>query len=84
MSRPETGPMQFGDDWPGVFIRGDNAFHYAMCLRDVLNNVSVPTGMNAISAAVVEGLIELLHSCDVRQKPESAVLKAYDDCAVIK
>lgn len=20
--RPETGPMQFGDDWPGVFIRG--------------------------------------------------------------
>lgn len=23
--RVETGPVQFGDDWPGVFIRGDNA-----------------------------------------------------------
>jgi hypothetical protein len=31
--RPETGPMRFGDDWPGVFIRGDNAMMYAMTLR---------------------------------------------------
>lgn len=23
--RAETGPMKFGDDWTGVFIRGDNA-----------------------------------------------------------
>ena len=25
MTRPETSPMQFGDDWPGMFIRGDDA-----------------------------------------------------------
>lgn len=31
--RVETGPVQFGDDWPGVFIRGDNAAYYAMVLR---------------------------------------------------
>lgn len=23
--RVETGPLQIGDDWPGFFIRGDNA-----------------------------------------------------------
>lgn len=23
--RPETGAMQFPNDWPGVFIRGDEA-----------------------------------------------------------
>ncbi|HEV3438751.1 MAG TPA: hypothetical protein VG122_15405 [Gemmata sp.] len=23
--RVETGAVQFGDDWPGLFIRGDNA-----------------------------------------------------------
>lgn len=28
--RVETGPVQFGDDWPGAFIRGDNAGWYAM------------------------------------------------------
>jgi hypothetical protein len=27
-ARPGTGPMQFGDDWPGVFIRGDDAIGY--------------------------------------------------------
>ena len=26
MRRMESGPVQFGeDDWPGVFLRGDNA-----------------------------------------------------------
>jgi hypothetical protein len=31
--RPETGPMKFGDDWTGVFIRGDNAAGYVTALR---------------------------------------------------
>lgn len=25
IARVETGPVQFGEDWPGVFFRGDNA-----------------------------------------------------------
>ena len=36
--RPETGAMSFGDDWPGLFIRGDNAFAFALALRSVLAN----------------------------------------------
>ena len=31
--RVETGPVQFGDDWPGVFIRGDDAFGLVMQLK---------------------------------------------------
>ena len=23
--RIETGPVQFGSDWPGLFVRGDDA-----------------------------------------------------------
>lgn len=30
--RVETGVVQFGQDWPGVFIRGDNAFYWAQIL----------------------------------------------------
>lgn len=30
--RVETGPTRFGDDWTGVFIRGDNAFGFCMYL----------------------------------------------------
>ncbi len=31
--RVETGAVQFGDDWPGIFIRGDNAFAFAMAIE---------------------------------------------------
>ena len=29
VGRVETGVVQFGDDWPGVFVRGDDAAYYA-------------------------------------------------------
>lgn len=35
--RVETGPVQFGDDWPGLFIRGDSAFGLAMSIHEVLS-----------------------------------------------
>lgn len=37
-ARPETGPMRFGDDWTGVFIRGDNAGWYGLALRTLLES----------------------------------------------
>jgi hypothetical protein len=30
--RVESGPLQFADDWPGVFIRGDDAAAFAGAL----------------------------------------------------
>lgn len=36
--RVETGPIQFGDDWPGVFIRGDNAGWYAFMLKRLIQS----------------------------------------------
>lgn len=49
--RVETGPVQFGDDWPGVFIRGDHAAYYAMLLGQVIAGVSDPATL-----AMLEGL----------------------------
>lgn len=60
--RVETGVVQFGDDWPGVFIRGDDAFYLSTALTGGL-------GWPAKQEAVTR-LIALLASCDVRQKPE--------------
>lgn len=37
--RIESGPLQFGDDWPGVFIRGDSAGWYAMNLKMVIERL---------------------------------------------
>ena len=38
--RVETGPVQFNDDWPGVFIRGDNAGWLALCLEQYMKRVA--------------------------------------------
>jgi hypothetical protein len=35
--RAETGSMKFGQDWTGVFIRGDDCMAYQMYLRPVLD-----------------------------------------------
>lgn len=67
--RVETGPVQFGPtDWPGVFIRGDNAFNYAMHLRALLN---ASDDTDAIGKMVVQGLLDLFDSCIVKPVDES-------------
>ena len=62
--RPETGAMSFGDDWPGVFIRGDNAFAFALALRSVLANAKSDR-IDWLSLGVLQSLAELLESCRV-------------------
>ncbi len=37
--RIETGSVQFGRDWPGVFIRGDTALSYVFELRKILEEL---------------------------------------------
>lgn len=69
MSRVETGVLQVGDDWPGVFIRGDNALMgYAPALRTVLHYFSIDKDdencfEKMMSKAQVESLLKLLESC---------------------
>ena len=60
-SRVECGPVQFGDDWPGVFLRGDHALHYAMTLECALDAIADP-----FAKAVLRGLANDLKSCDAR------------------
>lgn len=59
--RPETGPMQFGDDWPGVFIRGDNALMgFAPA---VYKAMQVLPESEWLTRAQLSGLLETLKSC---------------------
>lgn len=39
--RVESGTIQFGTDWPGVFIRGDSAAWAAMLLKTLLESGKV-------------------------------------------
>jgi len=55
MTRVETGVVQFGNDWPGLFIRGDNALGYALALDSVKSD-------NPIAELKLQELAELLHA----------------------
>lgn len=37
--RVETGPVQFGDDWPGMHFRGDSAFGLALQIKVVIQAI---------------------------------------------
>ncbi len=67
--RPETGPMQFGDDWPGVFIRGDNALAFSHAIIITLDRASKGDLLDYLSVAMLRGLGETLASCRNRQRP---------------
>lgn len=79
MSRPETGPMKFDDDWTGVFIRGDNAFHYGMVLKEILSRLETIEEITSI-----EVLIELLSSPTYESvfnaNKNVQKLKSFSDC----
>lgn len=68
-SRPETGPMQFGSDWPGIFIRGDEALHYvsiiALTLAELAKRdpASSKPAMGDFHKHALYGLGKLLASC---------------------
>lgn len=58
--RIETGVIQFGNDWPGVFIRGKHAFDFYMRLSNFIEDEN-------LSCGVIDELCELFKSSDIRE-----------------
>jgi hypothetical protein len=58
--RVESGPIQFGDDWPGYFIRGDQAFALRAALESTLRGEE-----DFITNAQIQSFIEDLDKCFV-------------------
>lgn len=73
--RAETGCMKFGDDWRGLFIRGDNAWHYAEHLRKVL-----PLA-DPFARAVLTGLLQELFNTNERMdQVDVQLMKPFEEC----
>jgi len=80
--RPETGPMQFGDDSPGMFIRGDEASIFAKKLKGVLAERQTallhdPIAGDPSRTSDLEGLIATL---DKAATSDVRVLKPWREC----
>ena len=67
--RVETGPIVFGEDWPGTFIRGDNAMAYALALRALLDYGSRGEFQDALDRSVLRGLLSDLESSNLVTRP---------------
>jgi hypothetical protein len=88
--RPESGAMKFGDDWTGVFFRGDTAFHYGIALKELLEQFPIPPADDqdsspAFAKMILKGLVDDLLSCDERtireQNTPVQKLRPFDECA---
>jgi hypothetical protein len=40
LPRVETGAVQFGDDWPGLFLRGDNALALVIWIQSLCEQLA--------------------------------------------
>lgn len=90
--RVETGVMKFGDDWPGVFIRGDDAFACAEALQTLLDkarkDLSTIEGSHDLASFTavlsLEPLLRDLRDSNVGSPKSShyveQILKPFKDC----
>jgi hypothetical protein len=69
--------MVFEDDWPGVFIRGDNAWAYAHSLKRALEGES-----NVLDINLLKGLVALLLSCQVSAKNKPMSTQVMNSCEI--
>lgn len=60
--RVETGPIQFGRDWPGIFLRGDDAGPFGFLLGEYLDD---PSPRNLVVREQLRDFARLLRSCEV-------------------
>ena len=75
--RVETGPVRIGDDWAGLFLRGDNALFMA---HAVARAADALRATDPLTAVMVDGLVTDMRSC---QEPcEARPLYAHPDPAV--
>jgi hypothetical protein len=68
-TRPETGGMRFGDDWRGVFIRGDDAINYYLSLVSVIRSKGTTETEQLIALAQLTGLADTLYRACQTQLP---------------
>jgi hypothetical protein len=90
MSRIETGPVKFGEDWTGIFIRGDNAMYYSMLLLNLINELELinksksidDQNVDLIHLLTLKGFANLLGSINENESYNRDIqkLKEYEQC----
>jgi hypothetical protein len=70
--RIETGPLQFCNDWPGVFVRGDEAMTTLGESGVLLSFCQTQTTANTSILSALSDLADTLVSCDARKRDDAS------------
>ena len=62
--RVESGPIQFGNDWPGLFMRGDDAFGHAFDICTVWGWIKDKYGADPMPSGLVMAMMKLAGVAD--------------------
>lgn len=87
--RAETGPLAFGTDWPGVFIRGDDSKNYELHLAALLDyfeekirtaeELTEEDAMQLVHIELLRGLQSTLASSDVSNEAPVQHVKSWEN-----
>ncbi len=67
-----TGAMQFQNDWPGLFVRGDRAIDMHRCIRHLQQRLTGSQDATVVFALHVLGELADIIERDVVVREESA------------
>ena len=74
--RVESGAVQFGNDWPGIFLRGDNTFGFLLAMKSFLDKT--PEEMKkSFEYLTIKGYMQLFSECIIGSTGE-AMRKEFD------
>lgn len=80
--KPKTGAMRFGDDWTGIFLRGDHAHVYALAIQKILETSE--QDLDIFHAAILERLTRILEgSVELGWTPENdsiQMMLPFEEC----
>ena len=66
--RIETGAIQFGEDWPGIYLRGGDALWFGYILKMLNEKYPFDEVLTDIyQMKSLKDFIELLYSCHVEK-----------------
>lgn len=66
--RVESGAIRFGDDWPGLWLRGDDAFGLSLNIRTVVEYLNAKRDKENIPGELYLALLGLAGISDDIQK----------------
>lgn len=81
--RPESGPMEFEDDWRGIFIRGDDALMGFLPTLMMIKEHRLKEE-DLMFHMQLDNLINFLQSAHQQANSEVQHMKKFSDCKRVK